>query len=58
MSYLMGDDSGLGFVSVLWGQGKLVSESWNFFYLSQGSLSNFWEGDNFMTRIEKVVANG
>ena len=30
MAYIMGDVSGLGFGSVIWGQGKMVSESGEF----------------------------
>ena len=43
---LMGDASGLGFGSVLWGQGKLVSESGEFTPLYQGISSNFLKEDN------------
>ena len=51
-----GDVSGLGCGSVLWCQGKLVSESGEFTPLYQGTSSNFQEGDNLTTRVEKSVA--
>ena len=41
VAYLMGYASGLGFGSVLWVQGKLVSESGEFIPLYQGRSSNF-----------------
>ena len=44
VAYLMGDAIGIGFGSVLWEQGKLVSESGEFPPLYQGRLSIFWEG--------------
>ena len=53
----MGDASGLGFESVLWGQGKLVSESGEFTSLYQGISSNFREGDNLTTKIEEIMAS-
>ena len=53
----MGDASGLGFGSVLWGQGKLVSESGKFTPLYQGGYWNFIEGVNLTTRIEEIVAS-
>ena len=39
--YLMGDTIGFGFGSILWGQGRLSSESGEFCPLCQGSLSIF-----------------
>ena len=41
VSYLMVYAIGLGFGSVLWGQGKLVSESGEFTPFYQGRSSNF-----------------
>ena len=41
VSYLMGDTSGLGFVLVLWSQGKLVSKSGKFTPLYQWRSSYF-----------------
>ena len=53
----MVDASGLGFGSVLWGQGKLVYESGGFNPLYQGISSNFLDEDNLTTRIEESVAS-
>ena len=58
VDYLMGDASGLGFGSVLWGQVKMVSESLEFTSLYQGSSSNFLEGDTLTTWIEYRVGGG
>ena len=55
MAYFMGDSSGIGFGSVLWGQAKLVSESGEFCPLYQRRFSNFWEEDNLTTTIEQSV---
>ena len=46
VAYLIGYTSGLGFGLVLWGQGKMLSESGEFPPLYQGRSSNFQEGDN------------
>ena len=48
----------MGFGLVLWGQGKLVSESEEFTTLYQGRSSNFLEGANLTTWIEYSVASG
>ena len=58
VAYLMGDDIGIGFGSVLWGQRILASESGEVCPLYQGRLSNFQEGDNLTTRIEHSVVSG
>ena len=58
VSYLMGDTSGVEFGLVLWGQGRLVSESGEFTSLYQGRFSNFQKGDNLTTRMEESVASG
>ena len=58
VAYLMGDASGLGFGLVLWGQGKIVSESGEFTPLYQGKSSKFREGDNLKTWIEGSVSSG
>ena len=58
VAYLMGDKSGLEFGLVLWGQGRLVSESGEFTSLYQGRSSNFRKGDNLTTRMEESVASG
>ena len=57
MAYLIGDSSGLGFVSVLWGQGMLSSESGGFCPFYQGRSSKFRELYNFITRIDQSVAS-
>ena len=57
VSYLMGETNCLGFGLVLWGQGKLVSESGEFTPLYQGTYSKFHEVDNLTTEIEKIVAS-
>ena len=51
VAYIMGDVSGLGFGTVLWGEGKFVSESGEFTPLYQGRSSSFQEGDNLTTWI-------
>ena len=58
VAYLMLDASGLGYGSVLWVQGKLVSELGGFNPLYQGRSSNFREGDNLTTCIKESVASG
>ena len=57
-TYLMGDASGFGFGSVMWGQGRISSESGDFYPLYQVRLSNFREGDNLTTGIKQSVASG
>ena len=49
--YLMGDTSGLGFGSILWGQGILSSKSREFYPLYQGRWSNSRVVENLTTRI-------
>ena len=58
VTYLMVDSSGIGFGSVLWGQGGLVTGSGVFPPLYSVRLSTIWEGVNLNTRIEKSVARG
>ena len=41
VDFLMGDAIGLGFGSVLWRQGRLSSESGEFYPLYEGRSSNF-----------------
>ena len=54
----MGDASGLGFGSVFWGQGKIVSKSGELTTMYQGRLSKNLEGDNLINRIDESVASG
>ena len=51
VAYLVGEDSGIGFGSVLWGEGKLVSVSGDFYPLYPVRLSNFRDGENLTTSI-------
>ena len=58
VAYPMGYAIGIGFVSVLWGQGRMVSDSGEFTPLYQGSSSNFWEGNNLTSWIKNNVYRG
>ena len=54
--FLMGDARGVGFVSVVWGQGRLILESGEFTPLYQVRSSKFWEVDNLTPFIEQSVS--
>ena len=58
MTYLMDGASGIGFGSVMWGQGNLVTGSGHFSPLYQVMLSKIWEGVNFKTSLDQSVARG
>ena len=47
VAYFMGYVSGLGFVSVMWSQRRLVSEAGYFTHMYQGISSNYIEGENY-----------
>ena len=54
----MGDASGLGFVSFMWSQTRLVLESGGFNPLYQGRSSNFREGEDLTESIWRSVEQG
>ena len=54
----MGYASWLGFGSVLWGKGRIISESGEFTPLYQERSSDGLEGDNLTSRKEQSVARG
>jgi hypothetical protein len=53
--YLMGDASGKGFGSALWGQDKIFWESGNYASKYQNESSNFREADNLVSRMERIA---
>ena len=54
----MGDASEVDCGSVLWGQGRIISQSGESTPLYQGRSSNVWKGDNLTSRMEHSVSNG
>jgi hypothetical protein len=55
--YLVGDASGKGFGSALWGQDKIYWESGNYSIEYQKESSNFREADNLVSRMELLESS-
>ena len=53
--YLVGDASGKGFGSALWGQDNIHWESGNYAVEYQNKSSNFREADNLVSRMERLA---
>ena len=47
VAYFMGYVSGLGFVSVMWSQRRMVSEAGYFTHMYQGISLNYIEGEKY-----------